>query len=415
MAHARFAPSSAQRVIDCPASLTLNETEPDSAGIDAAHGTAAHFLGETCLSKRALAEKYAGCSIGVLRNGTTWFIHANAPAPANDDEGWAFEVDDEMVIGVQEYVDWCNDVPGTKYVEIRVDISHWCPEPEQFGTSDHISIHGRVMYVTDLKYGKGVKVFAKDNPQAILYALGALREFDPFEEIEEIHIRICQPRLDHKDVWVVSREELLRWGDYIRERFALALTEYPPFGPTEKACKFCKVSARCRALAEHLSAHRALAFDNLDETEFAEPDVRLLTDEELVEAWRLTPLLKARYTAIAKEMLRLMLEGHELPTVRLAHGKTNRRLINKAEAISFLRLDCDLDEAQLYEEPKLLSVAKIEKLLPKAQKKEFAQYAEMPKGGPCIVESDSKRPIYEATSPYDLDEIFGNIEDDEDE
>lgn len=413
MAHARFAPSSAQRVIDCPASLTLNETEPDSAGIDAAHGTAAHFLGETSLSKRSRTEKYAGCSIGVLRNGTTWFVHENAPAPANDD-GWVFEVDDEMVIGVQEYVDWCNDAPGDKYVEIRVDISHWCPEPEQFGTSDHIAIDGRVMYVTDLKYGKGVKVYAKDNPQAILYALGALRQFDPFDEIEEIHIRICQPRLDHKDVWIVTREELLAWGDYIRERFALALTPHPPFGPTEKACKFCKVSARCRALADHLSAHRAMAFDDISE-DFVVDDPRLLTDEELVEAWRMTPLIKARYTAIAKEILTLLLDGHPLPTVRLAHGKTNRRFKDKNEALLFLKLDCDLSEDQLYEEPKLKSVAQIEKLLPKAQKKELAQYAEMPKGGPRIVDEDSKSPAYEATSPVDFEEIFGNEDDGEDE
>jgi Protein of unknown function (DUF2800) len=213
--HARFAPSSAQRVIDCPASLKLNETEPDRAGIDAAHGTSAHFIGELCLTNKVKVEHYAGCRVGVMLDGETYFVHGRKPAPA-EGEGWAFEVDDEMVANVQEYVDWCNDVPGDKYVECRVNISHWCPEDGQFGTSDHISIAGRVMYVTDLKYGKGVKVYAENNPQAILYALGALFAYDPFEEVEEIHIRICQPRLDHKDVWIVSREELLRWGDYIR-------------------------------------------------------------------------------------------------------------------------------------------------------------------------------------------------------
>lgn len=410
MAHARFAPSSAQRVIDCPASLKLNETEPDRAGIDAAHGTAAHFIGELCLSNKKHVDVYAGCVIGVMTNGETYFVHENKPAPA-EDCGWAFEVDDEMVVCVQEYVDWCNDVPGVKYVERRVDISHWCPEPGQFGTSDHISVDTRVMYVTDLKYGKGVQVFAENNPQAILYALGALREYDPFEEVEEIHIRICQPRLAHKDVWIVSRADLLAWGDYIRERFTLALADNPPFGPTDKACKFCKVSARCRALAEHLSAHRALAFDDLTE-EFVVDDPRLLTDEELVEAWRMTDLVKSRMTAIAKEMMRVMLDGGELPTVYLAEARTHRQFKNQKEAMSFLMLDCDIDRDKLVTE-KMISPNQAEKLLPKSQRKELAEYIYKPPGGPCIVDADSKRPRYSGNGSLDFDDVFG-VEEDED-
>lgn len=410
MSHARFAPSSAQRVIDCPASLKLNETEPDRAGIDAAHGTSAHFIGELCLSGKKRTDTYAGCIVGVMLDGETYFVHEKNPAPA-EGEGWAFEVDDEMVVCVQEYVDWCNDVSGEHYVERRVNISRWCPEPGQFGTSDHIAVAGRVMYVTDLKYGKGVQVFAKDNPQGILYALGALFEYDTFGDVEEIHIRICQPRLQHKDVWVVSREELLRWGDYIRERFTLALSDNPPFGPTEKACKFCKVAARCRALAEHLSSQRALAFDDLDE-EFVVADPRLLTDEELVEAWRLAGLMQARQTAIAKEMLRLMLDGKELPTVYLAEARTHRQFKDAKVAADALMFDFDIDRKKLYTE-KMISPNQAEKLLTKDQRKELARLVHKPPGGPCIVDADSKRPRYEATNLVDLD-TFDVVENDED-
>lgn len=411
MAHARFAPSSAQRVIDCPASLKLNETEPDRASIDAAHGTAAHYIGELCLKKKHHVDMFAGCTVGVMSNGETYFVHERNPAPA-EGEGWAFEVDDEMCINVQEYVDWCNDVPGVHYAECRVDISFWCPEPAQFGTSDHIAVDGRVMYVTDLKYGKGVQVFAEKNPQAILYALGALHAYDPFEEVEQIHIRICQPRLNHKDVWGVSREELLRWGDYIRERFTLALADNPPFGPTDKACKFCKVAARCRALAEHLSAHRALAFDDITE-EFAVPDPRLLSDEEIVYAWRLSSLLQARHAALTKEMMRMMLDGIELPTVYLAESQTHRQFKNKDDAAAFLMLDCDLDSDKIHSK-KLISPNQAEKLLPAEKKKELAGFVYKPPGGPCIVDENSKRPRYESTSPVLLDGVFGVVEDDQD-
>lgn len=410
MAHARFAPSSAQRVADCPASLKLNETEPDRNSVDAAHGTAAHFIGDRCLTKNCRVEKYAGCVVGVMMDGETYFVTESRPAPA-EGEGWAFEVDDEMVICVQEYVDWCMDCPGEKHSECRVDISHWCPEPGQFGTSDHIAIDTRRMFVTDLKYGKGVMVFAEKNLQAILYALGALRQYDTFDEVEEIHIRICQPRLDHKDVWVVSREELLRWGDYIRERFTLALADNPPFGPTEKACKFCKVAARCRALWESLNETRAFAFDDL-EGDFVVSDPRLLDDDELVQGWHMTKLLETRITAVAKEMMRLMLQGVELPTVYLAEAKTNRRFKNPRAAEAFLKLDCELDSEQIYTK-KMISPNQAEKLLTKEQRKELAGFVEKPPGGPCIVSENSKRPRYEAKAPVDLDSIFDTVEDDE--
>lgn len=54
-----------------------------------------------------------------------------------------------------------------------------------------------MLFITDLKYGKGVKVEAKDNSQLMLYALGAYREFSfAFErDIEDVVMTIAQPRI----------------------------------------------------------------------------------------------------------------------------------------------------------------------------------------------------------------------------
>ena len=240
-----------------------------------------------------------------------------------------------MVNAVQEYVDWCNDTPGEKYPECRVDISRWCPRPPadlsavfipaaafepQGGTSDHAACSPGRLVITDLKYGKGVKVYAENNEQAVLYALGFIHEWDALYEFKEIEIRICQPRLDHKDVWIVSREDLEAIGEYILERFTLALQPDAPFHPGEKQCKFCKASGLCRAQAEYLSEIRALAFDDLDAARvleetptFAVPDPRLLTNDELVEAWHLHGLVKARYDAIEREMMRGLGERRAVP------------------------------------------------------------------------------------------------------
>ena len=60
-------------------------------------------------------------------------------------------------------------------IEQRLDFSHIVPEG--FGTGDVIILCDDYVEVIDLKYGKGVPVSAQDNPQARLYALGAINLF----------------------------------------------------------------------------------------------------------------------------------------------------------------------------------------------------------------------------------------------
>lgn len=63
-----------------------------------------------------------------------------------------------------------------------------------FGTGDCLIIANKTLYIIDLKYGRGVLVDAEDNPQMMLYALGALNIFDALYDIEEVEMTIFQPR-----------------------------------------------------------------------------------------------------------------------------------------------------------------------------------------------------------------------------
>ena len=65
MAHSRFSPSATEREFTCPGSFLLNEMEADRQSPDAAHGTAAHHIGELCLRLDHDVETYAGCLIAV--------------------------------------------------------------------------------------------------------------------------------------------------------------------------------------------------------------------------------------------------------------------------------------------------------------------------------------------------------------
>jgi hypothetical protein len=427
MGHSFFAPSSAPRVVECPASLLLTAGMPDNQSLDAAHGTAAHWIADKCLRENHRVEHYAACRVYVQEDGECGFVHIGNEEEMAENAGcYVFEVDDEMINAVQEYVDWCNDTPGDKYPEQRVDISKWCPEvPDdmvfipaaayepQGGTADHAACSPGLLVITDLKYGKGVQVFAERNWQAVLYALGFIHEWDWLYDFKKIVIRICQPRLDHKDEWEVTREEIEEMGRYILERFTVAMSEDAPFGPSEKACKFCKASGACRAQGEYLSRIRALAFEDLDADPpvFAEPNEKLLTDDELVAAWRAHKLYQARFDAIERIIVDRLQDGHVMEGVKLVQSRTFRRWINESAVADELEFAADLPREKLYTQPELISPAKVEKLLPKAKREIVKSLAYVPRGGPCIADESDKRPVYGTVVDPHVEGAFDHLDD----
>ena len=97
------------------------------------------------------------------------------------------------------------------FLEQRLDFSKWVPEG--FGTSDCIIVTERLMEVIDFKYGKGVEVYAENNPQMMLYALGALEEYGFIYDIEKVRMTIAQPRIDNFSTWEIAVEELESWAE----------------------------------------------------------------------------------------------------------------------------------------------------------------------------------------------------------
>lgn len=401
--HSRFSPSATEREYTCPGSFLLNEMMPDRQSPDAAHGTAAHHVGELCLRANLDVDTYAGCTIAVDAKGKCRFVHESAPLL--DEIEMGFEVDDEMVVAVQEYVDWCRALPGEHFVEVRVEHTNWCPDTDefgmpldpQFGTADHIAcVSACVEYpeptivVTDLKYGKGVKVFAKENKQAIKYALGAWKLHDWEYGFKHVVIRIAQPRLGHFDEWELTVAELLEWGENIKRRLELVFVEDPPFEATEKGCKFCKVAPTCTHLHTHLRNIYAMQFDDLT----GEPthDPRLLTDEELLKAYYAIPLYQLAGDAVQAEMHRRLRHGEPCGRLKLVAAHTHRTWKDEAEVREFLRSK-GIDDSKAVTRT-LVSPAQAEKLLPKAAWEELGDLWVRPPGKPCIVDETDPRPSY---------------------
>lgn len=145
--------------------------------------------------------------------------------------------------------------------------------PEQFGTSDTVIIDeaNRQLIIIDLKYGRGVQVYAERNPQLMLYALGALDEFGLLYDFDSVRMVIHQPRLDHLDEWTCSVDELRVFEVEALEagRKALSIKKLAGgtvfLNPGDKQCQFCKAKGDCPALRDKVLATVAGDFDRMAE------------------------------------------------------------------------------------------------------------------------------------------------------
>lgn len=316
--HSLFSPSSSEMWLTCPASLLANAEERvkgDKSSIFAAEGTVAHELAEIWL------------------NGGKKPI--NLLGEVKTVSGFDIEIDDEMMAYVGDYVNWCNDQEGDKYVEVKVDFSHLVPVDKQTGTSDHVCCRDGRLTVTDLKYGMGVKVYAENNTQMMLYALGALKEFDWLYDFKEVEMRICQPRMSHFDTWMIPVEELIAFGEKVKVLSAKTLQPNPPRITSEKGCTWCKVKAKCPAKAAEIEAAVDAAFaeddiegviSRIDNDEFAShiSDIKNLTIEQQEKILSKSKNIRSFLDEIEKNLFDFAQKGGKLTRYKLVAGRKTR-------------------------------------------------------------------------------------------
>jgi len=366
--HSVFSPSGSKMWLNCAGSLIPNLLAPDDAGEDAAYGTVGHMVGETWLRERRRPTHLLG---------RTWWV---------DGEGFGFfiTVDEVMVDYVKRYVDWCKNLPGDHFVETRVDISQLTPIPNQKGTADHCACMPGRLVITDLKMGKGVRVYAKGNTQALLYALGFFFEWDWFYDFQEIVIRIAQPRLDVFEEWTVSREYLLEFAEYVKVRAAAAWMQNAPRTPSEEACQWCKVQATCAAKAKLLCDMTEGIFpDTTRETTVEEmADFRsTLVEKESLDVVRATTLttleleklyswrgsVERFFKKVGEELEERAKAGHPLKLQKFVAGRSFRSWRDRKRAVDAL-LSLGLKRQDILVE-EMASPAQVEDLLVKAKHK----------------------------------------------
>jgi hypothetical protein len=147
------------------------------------------------------------------------------------------------------YINYVNKFKNSKTytvkIEKRLDCTRWVPEC--YGTADALAWDGFECHVIDLKYGTGVRVEAKHNTQALIYALGCLNLVP--KSVNRFTMHIIQPRIENGiSTWSISREELLYLGKKIKERAILAYEGEGEFNPNEDTCRWCPAKKICPAI-----------------------------------------------------------------------------------------------------------------------------------------------------------------------
>lgn len=263
-------------------------------------------------------------------------------------------------------------------VEVKLDFSRYVPD--SFGTSDAIIIADGCMEVIDFKYGKGVEVSAVENPQMMIYALGAWDRFNFEYDIDRVKMTIVQPRLDNLSEYEVSVGDLLDWSEKVLEPKAKEAYEGGRQEPGDW-CRFCKVKAKCAALAIRCAG----AWQ-------CHPYPELISQK--VMAASILPMLPAFKTwldGIEKFTLEQALSGVKYEGYKLVEGRSVRK-ITDPDAVMNLLNDKGYDEADFLKPVELRGITDLEKLV---GKKAFGtlcgEYINKPKGKPTLVPESDKR------------------------
>lgn len=365
--HARLSASSAFRWINCPGSVALSDQCPAPASSSYAdEGTLAHAIGELKLryvndeiSKRQLNAKMkpllqSEYYCGEMEEATGYYADAVIEALEAAGE------DAELMI------------------EQQFSLDRWVPEG--FGTSDAVVIGGGVIQVIDLKYGKGIKVDARNNPQLRLYGLGAANLFDSLYDFDTVRMTIIQPRLDHISTEELPLSELLAWAeDDVKPRAQMAMdgTDYTAVGDW---CRFCPAKAVCRKRAEY---NLSIAKDD-----FRKPP--LLSDEEIGDVLRRADELQHWVKDVGDYALEQALAGKQYDGWKLVEGRSVRKYADDLKVAEALKA-AGYDEAMLYER-KLYGISAMEKIVGKKRLTEtLGDLIMKPAGKPVLVPESDKR------------------------
>lgn len=269
---------------------------------------------------------------------------------------------------LSEYVDLCRSLHnrwgGHILVEEKVKLFY---RKENKGTMDFGLVSTNRICTVDLKWGKGVAVGAHRNKQLAIYTMSFLEEiqsFYGFADDTPVDIFVCQPRCADEDAGGC-------WSTTVGELRAFCETEILPhvlkidrafeaisggadflseveFRPSVDSCRFCpaKQNGKCsHRITQAFAPLLPEAPDPIDvlevlpDTEITPviPDMRLVSDNQLLSIFLRIPELKAVISGVIETIKMRAVLGDPVPGTKVVEGrKKNTAWVDESHAFTQL-------------------------------------------------------------------------------
>lgn len=258
------------------------------------------------------------------------------------------------------YVERLHNEGFSIFVEVRVPLDGITHEKGARGTADCVAIKGDTIEIVDLKWGVGVPVEARENPQLSIYALAAMDEFSWLAEARNVRLTIVQPRVnDAPDTWETTAEDLEKFRTVVRTCASEALAmrnglAEPEYHPSKKACRWCAANKMCAAYARMVQETTALDFPDLG-------DGPMLDEEQRAQLFKRLDDVRAWVEMFEAGVLADALAGVKFPGLKLVRGRAGARKWADEQSADDLLEGFSVSPDDRYER-KLLSPTSAEKL-----------------------------------------------------
>lgn len=314
-AHSPRSPSGADTWMQCLASVRMQAGLPDTSSAWSAQGTYLHRISSLCLEFGLDPFDFVGSTAVV--------------------DGFECEMERKHAVKMQTGIDRITDFGGEVFVEQRVSLEHW--SKGDFGTLDIGIVTPKEIIIADWKWGAGEPVEVVKNRQLRIYALGFWRQIARHKtKARRFRLIIMQPMVEDGafSEWVVDLDDLLEFGEEVREAAAETRKKNAPFKPSASACRWCKAFNDCKAAAKANLSLFGIKFDDLDaaadEGEMIEvPRIERLTPKQKAQIVLNMPMMRRWLDAVHADVYGLATSGDAPPGIKSVLGRKGPRQWDK--------------------------------------------------------------------------------------
>lgn len=299
---------------------------------------------------------------------------------------------------------------ATLYVEQKVPLFY---DDTRNGIVDASIVGKSAAAFVDLKYGEGVSVEAKDNPQLAIYAMSSLKKYKVvLPKGAKVLMVIYQPRArDGRFVrkWEPTYEELLAFCEKIQDTASDIMLDpdnQPFFAEPDSVCRFCDAQSLCPTYAGTLlgdipaEVETKLALvpkgtPQLSKMEF--PKAETLTVQQLSKLVHVKRDFIAWLESVEEFVIACHKSGNPVPGTKMVQGRGgHRKWKDEDAAFRLLKRYVPRDKLRV---TSFVSPAEAEKLLRHPIKQPGTRFLHLleeqiikPPGNPTLVVEEDPRP-----------------------